>query len=97
MLGNVFGGLSGPAIKPVALYMVYKVTGAVDIPVIGCGGINSAGDALEFIMAGASAVQIGTANLVDPESAIAVLEGIKRFMNEKHINTIGEITGIARM
>ena len=62
VLGNVFGGLSGPAIKPVALAMVYQVAGAVDIPIIGCGGISDATDALEFIMAGATAVQIGTAN-----------------------------------
>jgi dihydroorotate dehydrogenase (NAD+) catalytic subunit len=94
-LGNIFGGLSGPAIKPVALYMVYKVARTVDIPVIGCGGINSAGDALEFIMAGASAVQVGTANLVDPEAALTILEGIIRFMEEQNIETIAEITGIA--
>lgn len=97
VLGNVFGGLSGPAIKPVALHMVYKVAGAVDIPVIGCGGINSAGDALEFIMAGASAVQVGTANLIDPDSAVAVLEGIIQFMDEQKISTISEITGIAQV
>jgi dihydroorotate dehydrogenase (NAD+) catalytic subunit len=97
VLGNVVGGLSGPAIKPVALYMVYKVARTIDIPIIGCGGINSAGDALEFIMAGASAVQVGTANLVDPEAALTVLEGIIRFMEERNIETIAEITGIAQV
>jgi dihydroorotate dehydrogenase (NAD+) catalytic subunit len=97
LLGNVFGGLSGPAIKPVALYMVYKVARAVNIPVIGCGGINSAEDALQFIMAGASAVQIGTANMVDPEAGLKVLEGIKEYMEKQHLGTLKEITGIAQV
>ncbi|MEJ2740785.1 MAG: nitronate monooxygenase, partial [Dehalococcoidia bacterium] len=92
-----FGGLSGPAIKPVALYMVYKVAGAIDIPVIGCGGIGSAGDALEFIMAGASAVQIGTANMVDPEAALKALEGIIEHMEKHQIGALKEITGIAQV
>jgi dihydroorotate dehydrogenase (NAD+) catalytic subunit len=97
LLGNVFGGLSGPAIKPVALYMVYRVARAVNIPVIGCGGIDSAEDALEFIMAGASAVQVGTANMVDPEAAPRVLEGIRQYMEKQHIDTLKEIIGIAQV
>jgi dihydroorotate dehydrogenase (NAD+) catalytic subunit len=97
LLGNMFGGLSGPAIKPVALYMVYKVARAVNIPVIGCGGIDSAEDALQFIMAGASAVQVGTANMVDPEAALKVLEGIREYMEKKHIDTLKEIIGIAQV
>ena len=89
------GGLSGPAIKPVALYMVYKVFEVIEIPVIGCGGILSAEDALEFLMAGASAVQIGTANMVDPGTVLNILDGIARFMEEQNINTINEVIGIA--
>ena len=76
LLGNIAGGLSGPAIKPVALYMVYEVAGAVDLPIVGCGGIVTASDALEFIMAGASAVQVGTASFANPRAPLDVLEGI---------------------
>ncbi len=95
-LGNVVGGLSGPAIKPVALYMVYQVAGAVDVPVVGCGGITTASDAIEFIMAGASAVQIGAANLTSPRSALDVLEGIKKFMEKEGIKSLSELIGVAR-
>jgi len=96
ILGNIYGGLSGPAIKPVALYMVYRVAGAVTVPVIGCGGITNADDALEFIMAGASAIQVGTANLTSPRAALDVLEGIERFMEKEGIQNLGEIIGAAR-
>ena len=96
LLGNIIGGLSGPAIKPVALYMVYEVAGAVNIPVVGCGGITSAGDAIEFIMAGASAVQVGTANLTSPRTPLEVLEGIKAFMQKEGIKSLSEIIGVAR-
>jgi dihydroorotate dehydrogenase (NAD+) catalytic subunit len=96
VLGNIYGGLSGPAIKPVALHMVYQVAGAVDVPVIGCGGITTADDALEFIMAGASAVQVGTANLTSPRAALDVLEGIERFMQNEGIGDIAELIGVAR-
>ena len=96
LLGNTFGGLSGPAIKPVALYMVYEVAGAVDLPVVGCGGIATAGDAIEFIMAGASAVQVGTAGFTDPRAPLDVLEGIERFMQEEGIEDISELIGVAR-
>ncbi|MFC1948590.1 dihydroorotate dehydrogenase [Chloroflexota bacterium] len=95
LLGNITGGLSGPAIKPVALYMVYEVAGAVDIPVIGCGGISTASDAIEFIMAGASAVQIGTAGFDNPRAPLDVLEGIERFMKEEGINNLAELIGVA--
>jgi len=94
-IGNVICGLSGPAIKPVALAMVYEVAGAVDVPVIGCGGIASAEDALEFIMAGASAVQVGTATFGNPRALLDVLEGIERFMEEEGIQNLGEIIGAA--
>ena len=96
ILGNIYGGLSGPAIKPVALRMVYQVAGAVDVPVIGCGGITNAGDAIEFIMAGASAVQVGTANLTSPRAALDVFEGIERFMEDEGIGDIAELIGVAR-
>ncbi len=96
LLGNATGGLSGPAIKPVALRMVYEVAGAVDVPVIGCGGIAAASDAIEFIMAGASAVQVGTANLINPRAPLDILEGIEKFMEKEGIKDIAELIGVAR-
>ncbi|MFC2002421.1 dihydroorotate dehydrogenase [Chloroflexota bacterium] len=96
LLGNITGGLSGPAIKPVALYMVYEVASAVGVPVIGCGGITTASDAIEFIMAGATAVQVGTANLTDPRAPFDVLEGIREFMEKEGVVDISELIGAAR-
>lgn len=96
VLGNITGGLSGPAIKPVALGMVYQVAGAVSIPVIGCGGISNAPDALEFIMAGATAIQVGTANFTNPQAPLDILEGIKEFLQHEKIGSIKEIVGAAR-
>jgi dihydroorotate dehydrogenase (NAD+) catalytic subunit len=96
LLGNVTGGLSGPAIKPVALYMVYEVAGAVDIPIIGCGGITNASDAIEFIMAGASAVQVGTASFANPRAPLDVLEGIEQFMQKEKIKNLTDLIGVAR-
>jgi dihydroorotate dehydrogenase (NAD+) catalytic subunit len=95
-LKNITGGLSGPAIKPLALALVYEVAGAVDVPVIGCGGIATAGDALEFIMAGASAVQVGSATFGNPRASLDVLEGIESFMVKEGIKNLGEIIGAAR-
>jgi len=95
-IGDVICGLSGPAIKPVALAMVYEVADAVDVPVIGCGGITSAEDALEFIMAGASAVQIGSATFGNPRASLDVLEGIEGFMEKEGISKLSEIIGAAR-
>jgi len=95
-IGSVTGGLSGPAIKPVALAMVYEVAGAVAVPVIGCGGIFSAADALEFIMAGASAVQVGSASFLNPRASLDVLEGIEEFMEAEGIKSLKEIIGVAR-
>jgi dihydroorotate dehydrogenase (NAD+) catalytic subunit len=94
-LGNIVGGLSGPAIKPVALYMVFQAARVVHIPVIGCGGIACAEDALEFIMAGATAVQIGTVSLTDPQLGINVLEGIKSYMRQNEVQNLAELIGIA--
>ncbi len=96
-LGNIVGGLSGPAIKPIALYMVYTVANLVDVPIIGCGGISSADDAIEFIMAGASAVQVGTATMSNPRASLDILDGIVRFIEEKGIQNLTDIVGIARM
>ena len=92
-LANIYGGLSGPAIKPVALAFVHKVSKAVKIPVIGIGGIMNARDALEFIVAGASAVQIGTANFRDPAAAQKAADGIAEYMEKNKIGGIGEIRG----
>jgi dihydroorotate dehydrogenase (NAD+) catalytic subunit len=95
VLGNVCGGLSGPAIKPIALYMVYQVAQKVKIPIIGCGGIATANDALEFIMAGASAVQVGTANFTNPCTPLDIIDGIGRFLKKEGIRRITELIGAA--
>lgn len=91
---NVTAGLSGPAIKPIALRMVREVYKAVNIPVIGIGGIMDFEDAIEFIMAGATAVQVGTANLVNPNATIEIINGIEKFMEEEKIKSLDEIRGI---
>ena len=95
-LGNMVGGLSGPAIKPVALYMVFEAARVVRIPLIGCGGIACAEDALEFIMAGATAVQIGTASLTRPDICLTILEGIERFMLDKGVENFTDLVGVAQ-
>ena len=92
-IGNFTGGLSGPAIKPIALYMVQKVASQVKIPVIGMGGIMTASDALEFLVAGASMIAVGTANFINPRAPIDVLEGIESFMKENKSSDIREIIG----
>jgi dihydroorotate dehydrogenase (NAD+) catalytic subunit len=94
-LGNIVGGLSGPAIKPVALYMVFEAARVAHIPIIGCGGIACAEDALEFIMAGATAVQIGTASLTNPQLGINVLEGIESYLRQNGVQNLAELIGIA--
>ena len=97
VLGNVTGGLSGSAIKPVALAMVYRVAGAVDIPVVGCGGIATTQDALEFIMAGARAIQVGTACLVNPAAPAEIAQGLEQFLIQESIADIGQLVGAARV
>ena len=92
-LANITGGLSGPAIKPVALRMVWQVVQKVNIPVIGVGGIMTAEDALEFLIAGAIAVQIGTANLINPHATIDIIEGIEAFLIKRNIPRITDIIG----
>ena len=96
LLGTVTGGLSGPAIKPVALYIVYEVSGVVDLPIIGCGGITNASDAIEFIMAGASAVQVGTASFANPRAPLDILEDIEKFMEKEEIENLTDLIGAAR-
>ena len=93
ILANVTGGLSGPAIKPVALRMVWEVANAVDVPIIGMGGIINGIDAVEFLMAGADCVGIGTANLIDPTACIDILDGLTDFMVEQNIENINSIVG----
>jgi dihydroorotate dehydrogenase (NAD+) catalytic subunit len=95
-LGNVVGGLSGPAIKPIALRMVWEASQAVKIPIIGIGGIMKAEDAIEFILVGASAVQIGSANLVNPRTAIEVIDGIEKYLIENRIKRAEKLTGLFR-
>lgn len=93
VLANITGGLSGPAIKPVALHMVHQAVMAINIPVIGGGGIAGARDALEFLIAGAQAVEVGTANFVNPRATIDIIEGLKRFCSERGISSIRNIIG----
>ncbi len=93
ILANVTGGLSGPAIKPVALRMVWQAASAVKIPVVGLGGIMTGRDAVEFLLAGASAVQVGTANLVDPAACVAVVDGIREYMARWNVADVRELVG----
>jgi len=92
-LANITGGLSGPAIKPVALRMVWQTAQAVKIPVVGVGGIVNAVDALEFMMVGATAVQVGTANFINPNSSMAIIDGIRQWMVDEGLDDIKELIG----
>jgi dihydroorotate dehydrogenase (NAD+) catalytic subunit len=94
VLYRKIGGMSGPAVKPVALRMVYEVCGSVDVPVIGMGGISNAEDALEFIMAGATAVSLGTANFVNPYATVETVKGIEKYMRDYGVKSLDEIRGI---
>ena len=91
VLGSVVGGLSGPAIRPVALRMVYEAAGAVDIPVVGIGGISETDDALQFLIAGAAAVQVGTATFLDPGVPVNILEGVRSYMKDEGMSALSEI------
>ncbi len=93
---NVFAGLSGPAIKPIALRMVYEVAGSVKIPVIGIGGIMNSSDALEFLMAGACLVEVGTANFVNPGAMLSIIDGIREYCEKNGVKSIKELIGAAR-
>jgi dihydroorotate dehydrogenase (NAD+) catalytic subunit len=90
------GGLSGPAIKPIAVRIVYDVAAAVRIPVIGCGGIRTGEDAVEFLMAGATAVQVGTATFANPRALLDVLEGLEAWLDCQGVGDVNEIVGCAR-
>lgn len=94
-LANLTGGLSGPAIRPIAVRMVWQVSRAVDVPLIGIGGIATAEDALQFLMAGASAVQVGTATFVNPNAALEIVEGIARFLEDEGMKDVAEVIGLA--
>jgi dihydroorotate dehydrogenase (NAD+) catalytic subunit len=96
VLGNRTGGLSGPAVKPVALRMVYEVSGAVSIPVVGIGGISTWRDAVEFLMAGATVVQVGTASFFNPLAIPEVIDGLENWLREQGIADVREIIGAAR-
>ena len=93
VLGNITGGLSGPAVKPVALRMVWQVSQAVKIPIIGMGGIMTAEDAIEFFLAGASAVSIGTANFIDPSVSMKIIDGIADYLASRHLQNIQDLIG----
>lgn len=95
VLGNVFGGLSGPAVKPVALRAVWQVYRAVQIPIVGMGGIATATDALEFILAGAAAVAVGTASFVNPMATVEVLEGLEQYLADNNIADVQSLVGLA--
>lgn len=95
-VANKTGGLSGPAVKPVAVRMVYQVANAVKIPVIGMGGISCAEDAIEFILAGATAVSVGTANFHNPRTTLNIIEGIEQYMRDKKVEDINSLIGIVK-
>jgi dihydroorotate dehydrogenase (NAD+) catalytic subunit len=96
-LANVTGGLSGPAIKPVALRMVWQVASAVDVPVVGIGGIMDYRDALEFFIAGASAIQVGTANFVNPGVSVEIVEGIEQYFRNYDFTSMADIVGTLKV
>ena len=93
VLSTVTGGMSGAAVKPIALRMVWQVAKAVKIPVVGLGGIMSATDAVEFLLAGASAVEIGTANFIDPSITVKIIDGINDYLDRHHFNSVQDIVG----
>jgi dihydroorotate dehydrogenase (NAD+) catalytic subunit len=93
VLANNTGGLSGPAVRPVAVRMTWEVYKSVKIPIIGMGGIMTANDALEFLITGARAVAVGTANFINPTATIDIIEGLERFLIEERISDINEIIG----
>jgi dihydroorotate dehydrogenase (NAD+) catalytic subunit len=92
-LANVTGGLTGPCIKPIAIKLVWEAAKAVKIPIIGMGGIQSAVDAIEFILAGATAIAVGTANFYEPQTALQVIEGLRQYLQENRIQDIRQLIG----
>jgi dihydroorotate dehydrogenase (NAD+) catalytic subunit len=96
-IGNTFAGLSGPALKPVALRQVYQVAGAVNVPIVGCGGVSNAEDAIDYFLAGATAIQVGTATFANPLAPMQVLEGIKRYCLSREVCDVRELIGAGRL
>ena len=92
-LGNIMGGLSGPAVKPIILRHVFQCARAIGIPVIACGGISSAGDAVEYMLAGATAVQVGTATFVQPTAMTTIIDGLEAFCMHREIARVADLTG----
>ena len=88
------GGLSGPCVKPVALRMVWQVAKAVNIPVVGLGGIMNATDAIEFLMAGATAIEVGTANFIDPSVTMKIIDGMNQWLDDHHVADVNDIIGV---
>ncbi|WP_291861897.1 dihydroorotate dehydrogenase [Marinilabilia sp.] len=97
VLSTVTGGLSGPCVKPVALRMVWQVASSVKVPVVGLGGISSATDAIEFLLAGASAIQVGTANFLEPDITVKIVDGIVQYMEAKGLQKVSELTGALKI
>ena len=97
LLSTVTGGLSGPAVKPVALRMVWQVYNAVKIPVIGIGGIMNATDAIEFMLSGASAIQVGTANFIDPQVSLKIIKGIEDYLERYHFDSVNDLIGALKL
>jgi len=97
VLSTITGGLSGPAVKPIALRMVWQVSQAVKIPIIGLGGIMNATDAIEFFLAGATAIQVGTANFIDPLATVKIIDGIDNYLNRHKISSISNLIGCLHM
>jgi dihydroorotate dehydrogenase (NAD+) catalytic subunit len=96
-LSTITGGLSGPCVKPVALRMVWQTYKAVKIPVVGMGGISNTADAIEFMLAGASAIQVGTANFIDPAVSVTIAEGIEDYCQRHGLKSVSELTGALRL
>lgn len=93
ILGNIVGGLSGPAVKPIALRMVWQVANAVKVPIIGMGGVMNTEDALEFMLAGASAIAVGTANFINPSVAVTVAQGMEHYLKQENLTNISQVIG----
>jgi len=92
-IGNIMGGLSGPATKPIIIRLIYQVSQVVSIPIIGCGGVMSGEDAIEMILAGATAVQVGTASFIHPNAIIKILEEIEAYMEQHQIQDVRDLIG----
>jgi dihydroorotate dehydrogenase (NAD+) catalytic subunit len=95
-LANVTGGLTGPCIKPIAIKLVWEAAKAVKIPIIGMGGIQTAADAIEFLLAGATAIAVGTANFYEPQTALQIIEGLRQYLEKNRIQDLRELIGRAQ-